>query len=36
MTAVQEQIRELEWRLNVQADPGIPPEVVPINEGVIL
>jgi hypothetical protein len=30
VTAVQEQIKELEWRLNVQADPGIPPEVVPI------
>jgi hypothetical protein len=27
-TAVQEQIKELEWRLNVQADPGIPPEVI--------
>lgn len=26
--ATQEQIRELEWRLNVQADPGIPPEVI--------
>lgn len=27
--AVKEQIRELEWRLNVQADPGIPPEITP-------
>lgn len=29
VTATQEQIRELEWRLNVQADPGPPPEVYP-------
>lgn len=28
VTAVQEQIKELEWRLNVQADPGNPPEVI--------
>lgn len=36
VTASQEQIRELEWRLNVQADPGNPPEVIePIDEVLI-
>lgn len=29
VAAVQEQIKELEWRLNVQVDPGPPVEVTP-------
>lgn len=32
VTATQEQIKELEWRLNVQADPGNWPVVEPLPE----
>lgn len=36
VTATQEQIKELEWRLNVQADPGTPPEVIPDPDEVVV
>lgn len=29
VTATENQIKELEWRLNVQADPGLPEEINP-------